>query len=134
MANSARRSAPPAIELDSRAAASLKGEPTSIDSIGRPERRACVKLIRFRSGELAAVTLRAAECGRPVACYIREAALGAALHARRTPVNDTLIRELARLANELAALGGRANDLQLPIASEFDRALEALLMTIHSIE
>lgn len=99
-----------------------------------PERRTCVKLIRFRPGELAAVTLRATECGRPVACYIREAALGVALHGRRTPVNDALVRELARVANEMAALGGRARDLQLPIASEFDRALEALLTTVRSIE
>lgn len=99
-----------------------------------PERRTCVKLIRFRSGELAAVTLRATECGRPVACYIREAALGAAFHARRTPVNDALIRELARLGNKLAALGQRARDLQLPIAPEFERALEVLLTTIRSIE
>ena len=98
------------------------------------ERRTCVKLIRFRSGELAAVTLRATECGRPVACYIREAALGAALHARRTPVNDALIRELARLANQLAGLSKRAKDLDLPIASDFDRGLDALLTTIHSIE
>jgi hypothetical protein len=112
----------------------LTGKPNSAVPNGLVERRTCAKLIRFRSGELAAVTLRATECGRPVACYIREAALGAALHARRTPISDALIRELARLGNELAALSGRARDLQLPIASEFDRALEALLTTIHSIE
>lgn len=101
---------------------------------GRPARRTCVKLVRFRPGELAAVALRASECGRPVACYIREAALGAALHARHTPVNDALIRELARLGNELGALGRSARELQLPIAPEFDRALDGLLTTIRSIE
>ena len=98
------------------------------------ERRSNVKLVRFSSGELAAVVLRATECGRPVACYIREAALGAALHARRTPVNDALIRELARLGNELGAIGRKARDLQLPVASEFERALDVLLTTIRSIE
>lgn len=98
------------------------------------ERRSSARLVRFTSGELAAVALRATECGRPVACYIREAALGAALHARRTPVSDALIRELARLGNELGAIGRKARDLQLPIASEFERALDVLLTTIRSIE
>jgi hypothetical protein len=98
------------------------------------ERRTCAKLVRFRSGELATVALRATECGRPIACYIREAALGEALHARHTPIKDTLIRELARLANELSALGRDARDLQLPRAAHFERALEALLATIRSIE
>jgi hypothetical protein len=99
-----------------------------------PERRTCVKLVRFRSGELATVALRATECGRPIACYIREAALGSALHARHTPVNDALIRELARLGNQLGALGRSARELQLPIAPDFERALDVLLTTIRSIE
>lgn len=99
-----------------------------------PERRTLVKLVRFRPGELATVALRASECGRPVACYIREAALGAALHARHTPIKDALIRELARLASALSALGREARNLQLPTAREFDRALDVLLTTIRSIE
>jgi hypothetical protein len=98
------------------------------------QRRTCTKLVRFSPGELAAVTLRAAECRRPVACYIRETALGAALHARHNPVNDALIRELARLANQLVPLGHRAKELQLPGAPEFERALGVLLTTIRSIE
>lgn len=101
---------------------------------GHSERRTCVKLVRFRPGELATVTLRATECGRPVACYIREAALGAALHARRAPIKDALIRELARLANELSKLGHDAQDLQLPRAPQFERTLATLLATIRSIE
>ena len=99
----------------------------------RPERRSCTKLVRFRSGELATVALRASECGRPIACYIREAALGAALHARRTPANDALIRELSRLGNDPASLGRRAKELQLPIGADFERALDVLLTTIDSI-
>ena len=101
---------------------------------GLRERRTCTKLVRLSSGELAAISLRAAECRRPVACYIREAALGAALHARHSPVNDALVRELARLANQLDALGRAAKDHQLPIAQDFDCALEVLLTTIRSID
>lgn len=101
---------------------------------GPRERRTCTKLVRLSSGELAAISLRAAECRRPVACYIREAALGAALHARHSPVNDALVRELARLANQLDTLGRAAKERELPIAPEFDRALEALLTTIRAIE
>ena len=101
---------------------------------GRPERRTCPKLVRLSPGELAIVSQRARECGRPVACYIREAALGAALHARRTPLNDALIRELARLANQFGELGRAAQALDLPIAPEFERALAAVLAMIESIE
>ena len=101
---------------------------------GPRERRTSAKLVRFSSGELAVVALRAAECGRPIACYIREAALGAALHARRTPLNDALIRELTRLANQLGELGRSAQALDLPVASEFERALGAVLTMIQSIE
>lgn len=100
----------------------------------RAERRTCLKLVRFRSGELATVVLRAAECRRPVACYIREAALGAALHARHTPIKDALIRELSRLGNQLSVLGIEARARRLPTAPEFERSLQALLATIRSIE
>ena len=98
------------------------------------DRRTCAKLVRFTPSELATVVFRATECGRPVACYIREAALGAALHARRTPVNDALIRELSRLAILLSSLGQNARELQLPVAPEFERALSVLLTTIKSVD
>lgn len=115
------------IEIGTRAAKANGGE-------AGPERRTCAKLVRFGRGELATVTLRASECGRPVACYIRETALGAALHTRHVPIKDSLIRELARLGNELTVLVREARDRQLPTAREFERALGVLLTTINSIE
>ena len=99
-----------------------------------PDRRTSTKLVRFTPSELATVILRATECGRPVACYIREAALGVALHARRTPVNDVLIRKLSRLAIRLSSLEQNARELQLSGASEFECALSELLATIRSVE
>lgn len=97
-------------------------------------RRTCTKLIRFTSEELDAVAGRAAAAGRPVACFIRESAVGQKPKARPGTLSDTLIRELARVATRLAALVTSANVAGLPNAADFDATVRDLLDTIRGIE
>ena len=63
----------------------------------KPQRRELTKLIRFSVDELEAVTDRARGAGRPVACFIRESAIGSAPRARRSEMSDALIRQLSRV-------------------------------------
>lgn len=87
-------------------------------------------MIRFTPHELRAVSERALACGRPVAVYVREAALGAPVRARLGAGNDALVRALARLGNCLARLAAIARERDLPDAAEFERELGALLDVI----
>lgn len=97
-------------------------------------RRGCTKLIRFTAEELHAVVDRAAAAGRPVACFIRESAVGQKPKAKPGTLNDTLIRELARVATRLTSLVTSANSAALPNAADFDATVRDLLDTIRGIE
>lgn len=94
----------------------------------------CPKLIRFTPAELRLVVDRARASGRPVACYIREASLGASPRVRRTDLNDSLIRALAHVATDLTKLAATANDQQLSGAAEFETAVSDVLDVIRSLD
>ena len=97
------------------------------------KRRDIAKLIRFTPSELAVVNDRARACGRPVACYIREVALGGKPKARSPVGNDRVVRELARVANRLRSLHAVAATRALPEASEFGAAVDDVVDAIRRI-
>jgi mobilization protein NikA len=66
--------------------------------------RTVAKLVRFSPDEIARISERARTCGRTVARYIRETALGAIPKARHNDDRDALLRELARTGRDLARL------------------------------
>jgi exonuclease V gamma subunit len=66
--------------------------------------RTVAKLVRFSPDEIARVSERARTCGRTVARYIRETALGAIPKARHHADRDALLREFARTGRDLARL------------------------------
>jgi hypothetical protein len=66
--------------------------------------RTVAKLVRFSPDEITRVSERARTCGRTVARYIREAALGAVPKARHHAERDAVLRELARTGRDLARL------------------------------
>jgi hypothetical protein len=81
--------------------------------------RTVAKLVRFSPDEIARVSERARTCGRTVARYIRETALGAIPKARHHTDRDALLRELARTGRDLARLA------QLLDATPVDRLAPA---------
>lgn len=96
-------------------------------------RRSRAKLIRYTPDELRAVAERAQAAGRPVACYIREASIGATLRARHSPVSDALVRQLVQLGNQLTTLAREARERQLPQAPDFNAGLHAVLEAIRQL-
>lgn len=98
------------------------------------ERRDHPKLIRYSASELAIVTQRARDCGRPVARFIRESSLGPGPRARRSNVNDELIRRLAETATCLQRLSVQAEESQLPAAADFGNAMRDVLDFIRLID
>lgn len=98
------------------------------------ERRVRTKLIRFASAELEIVNARAYEAGRPVACFIREAALGSVRKARPRLVGDDALRDLAALATSLDALARSAAN-GLPVdAARLERARTDALLLIGKLD
>ena len=72
---------------------------------------------------------------RPVACYIREAALGtAATRARRSSTAEALIRTLARSATLLTELATQAQAQGLPSGADFRAAVDAVLALIRELD
>ena len=98
------------------------------------DKRTCAKLIRFSPDELRLVAERARVSGRPVACYIRESSLGSSPRARRTDLNDSLIRGLSQVASRLTSLAATARVQQLSGAAEFENALSDVLDVIRSLD
>jgi hypothetical protein len=93
------------------------------------------KLIRFRPDELATIAERAGACGAPVARYIREVALGVTPRARRTEATAELIRQLARIGNNLNQLTRAASDGRgLGDAARLHALLDELVATIRRVE
>jgi len=67
--------------------------------------------IRFSDAELTALRARATACGRPVARFVRESALGAIPRALRRQRADDIVSALSQIARALAApssAGGKA--------------------------
>lgn len=100
----------------------------------RPETRSRPKLIRFTPSELQEVAERARVRGRPVACYIRESSLGTSPRVRRTELNDSLIRALARVADQLTRLAARASAAGLNDASIFAQTVTDVLDLIRELD
>src|SRR5690348_10494416 len=98
--------------------------------------RSCKKLIRFTPAELAVVNERARDASQPVACYIRDAAIGTRKRPRTrgASVGGDVIRHLSRVATRLCSLRDLAAQRQLPEASTFGSAVEDLLDVIRRID
>ena len=98
------------------------------------ERRTVKKVIRYTRGEADRVAVRAHECGRPMACYVREVSLGTSLKARHGRADAELIRVLAGIGNTLAGLAHlAATDSTLP-REHFNGVLNELLEVIRRFE
>jgi hypothetical protein len=100
------------------------------------ERRTVTKLVRLSPAETRRVERRARECGRPVACFLREAALAGAPRARRTAAVDPVLAELVQLGTTLRRLRDR-HRIELTedaIRATLDTALAAVLDTIRRVE
>lgn len=98
------------------------------------ERRSHRKLIRFAPDELRLVSERARASGRPVACYIRESALGASPRSRRTDLSDSVIRALAGAATSLTSLATAAKEQRLSNAADLERAVSDVLELIRALD
>lgn len=72
--------------------------------------------------------------GRPVACYIRESALGASPRVRRTELNDSLIRALARMADQLTRLAAAADAAGLQDAPAFAQTATDVLNLLRDLD
>ena len=99
-----------------------------------PNRREHTKLIRFGADELAMVVERARAAGRPVACFVRESSIGSTPRARRSELNDVVIRHLARVGSHLDDLSKVAREHDLPRAAEFGQAVQEVLDVIRQID
>lgn len=97
-------------------------------------RRTHAKLIRFTDAESAMVFARARAAGRPVASYIREAAIGQAPRQRRSELSDALTRRLARLATQLATLAAQARDQGLASRDDFTAGVTDILEIIRQLD
>ena len=99
------------------------------------EKRTVTRLVRFSPAEFEAVNERARSCGRPLACYLRETALGAVPKVRRTHAADELIRALGRIGNYLNQLAAVANSTgQLPHEVALAEALAELLDAVRRLD
>lgn len=97
--------------------------------------RTCKKLIRFSSEELMRVRVRASAAGRPVACFIRESAVGSRKRGAEGPSSNAgLIHHLAQVATCLRVVRDAAAINNVTGAHEFDRALDSLMELIRSID
>jgi hypothetical protein len=101
---------------------------------GERIRRDHPKLIRFSAPELEQVAASAAAAGRPVACYIRDCALGSRPRARTRLASEQLIRDLGRLGTRLSTAARAATALGAPQANELQSALDDLLKTIKDLQ
>jgi hypothetical protein len=90
-------------------------------------RRAPTALVRFTPEELAAARERARAAGRPLAVYLREAALRTVPKARAGHQSDELLHQLSRAATALQAISRGAGDMPATTASSDGPALGAIL-------
>lgn len=112
--------------------------PTAGSRNGKPARHAtrrdCAKLIRFSIEELDVVTARAAAAGRPVACFIRESAMGQKPRVRTGVLGDAVVHQLGRVAVRLEEVSAGARAAGIADVAQFDEAVRELLDTIRSID
>lgn len=73
-------------------------------ALGRTRKLTRGVTVKFSPVSYEALRFRAGKSGRSLAVYIREAALTATVTARHTPEENTLLRSLAGMANNLNQL------------------------------
>ena len=96
-------------------------------------RRTHATLVRFGSAEREIVRARAHEAGRPVACFIREMAIGSPAPKRPRPVPDAVIRDMTEVTNSLAALSHELERQAPTLGTRLDAACSALVGLIHRL-
>ena len=90
--------------------------------------------IRFLDGEWERIEKRARACGLPAATYVRKAALGTRLRARRNRTENELILQLGRIGMKLHQLAQDA-DLRenVPLSEALRSTLEEVLVAVRRI-
>lgn len=90
--------------------------------------------IRFHDGEWERVEKRARACGLPPATFVRKAALGSKLRARRNRTENELILQLGRIGMELQGLiqsSDHAGDS--PLRNDLESTLQEVLAAVRRI-
>jgi hypothetical protein len=87
--------------------------------------------IRFHDGEWERVEKRARSCGLPPATFVRKAALGGKLRARRNRTENEQILQLGRIGMDLrrlmeASQGADGAPLRVELQSVLDQVLAAV--------
>lgn len=90
--------------------------------------------MRFTPDEFAVVAERARTCGRAPARFIREAALGAIPRERRSAANAELVRQLARIGNNLNQLAARAHAGAPVLEGAIETALSEVLSAVRRLD
>src|SRR5690554_6009399 len=90
--------------------------------------------IRFHDGEWERVERRARACGLPPATFVRKAALGGKLRARRKRTENELILQLGRIGMDLRRLveTSEGSD-EAPRRNELQSVLEEVLAAVRRI-
>lgn len=101
---------------------------TSASGIRKPRK------IRFLDAEWERIEKRAHACGLPAATYVRKAALGVKLRARRNRTENELILQLGRIGMELHQLARSAEGSgDVSARDELRSTLEQVLATVRKI-
>lgn len=95
-----------------------------------PDRRTRAMLVRFTPAEFDRVLGRAKDCGRTMARFVRETALGAAPRARPNHEADAILAQISRIGNNVNQLAHVANATDRLPAEE---KLEAVLNEIRTL-
>jgi hypothetical protein len=90
--------------------------------------------IRFHDGEWERVEKRARACGLPPAAFVRKAALGGKLRARRNRSENELILQLGRIGMDLKRLMDAPEGAgEVPLREELQLVLEEVLAAVRRI-
>jgi hypothetical protein len=90
--------------------------------------------IRFHDAEWERVEKRARACGLPPATFVRRAALGSKLRARRNRSENELILELGRIGMDLKRLMHAPEGAgDVPLGDELQSVLEEVLAAVRRI-
>jgi hypothetical protein len=93
---------------------------------GGDPRREVVRAARYSKAEWQRVQALAAAAGKAPSTYVREAALGAELRRRLSPVDQVVLYELARIGNNLNQIAKALNSGEASAAVDVEPALRRL--------
>lgn len=109
-----------------------RGETSMAQSTASSTRKP--RKIRFLVAEWERVERRADACGLPAATYVRKAALGVKLRARRNRAENELILQLGRIAMDLHRLALRSEQNgDDPVLDELRSALDEVLAAVRRV-